>query len=276
MSPPDPIDHVRSYMLHDANAASPLRVILEASKSQSLAKSLTVSVDDEKRWSELQASNPRLHDGPILSVNGYDPSRRMLSCRIDSYKRLAIQESNRSNSDNHADPFNPADIWLLGVKGWIIAKDRAGEEHVLIARRGLNTRIYGLMWESAPAGGVQPPSHSQPESESSNNITHDVLRRSLASECEEELGLDLDWSSASIITLTQDSTAHSYDLHFRLNLPTTINPNHAPVCSTGERSWEYVDSAWLSRRDAAEFDRKSGDAITPPTRAMLRAIEWVQ
>lgn len=273
MAHPDPIASVRSFMLPETGADVLRSVSVESTTGPPPDTSPGDSPDDEDRWSALRTRNPRLHDGPILSVRLDDWPSRELSCRVDSYKRFTIQETKRASLGSQPDPFDPAGIWLLGVKGWIIARDRAGDEHLLIARRGPDTRIYGMMWESAPAGGVAPPSRASDSH--SVRITHDMLRRSLSAECEEELGLDLDWTASRLIALTQDSIARSYDIHLRLDLPTAINPNHAPVCSTGERSWEYVDTAWLSRRDAPAFDRASGGAITPPTRVMLRSIGWV-
>ena len=42
-------------------------------------------------WALLCAANPRLFDGPILSVTRSEPARAVIRCRRDSYRRLAVR-----------------------------------------------------------------------------------------------------------------------------------------------------------------------------------------
>src|SRR6185369_13206342 len=47
----------------------------------------------EDQWRRLCTLNPRLHDGPIVAVDSYDHALHTLTCRVDSYKRLAVQQA---------------------------------------------------------------------------------------------------------------------------------------------------------------------------------------
>ncbi len=220
----------------------------------------TYSTTEELRWHDLCAANPRVHDGPILAVHSINPLTSTYTCRRDRYKRLAVQP-------RHIPP--PAGVWILGVKGWITARDTSGAEHLLIARRGPQTRIYADLWESAPAGGVDPPREIVTE------LSVASLAESLSVEAEEELGIDLDTRHAHVVGVCRDYTAGSDDIFIRVELPNTIDPRHSPSCQHARNGWEYSDTAWLARADAPAFDARTKPTIVPPTRAMLRLMGWV-
>jgi hypothetical protein len=67
--------------------ASGLRVVIGESHSQA-----TYSEQEEARWGDLRAANPRLHDGGILAVVRVDHSTAAIHCRRERYKRLALQD----------------------------------------------------------------------------------------------------------------------------------------------------------------------------------------
>lgn len=245
---------------------------------------------DDEIWNELRRANPRVHDGPIVRVSRFDPDAARFDLALGSYRSLAVQEARRTRfiTDVHdaasggAEPsdFDPSLVWLLGVKGWVIGHDRGGAEHLLIARRGADTRIYALGWEAAPAGGVDPSSllspASNPRQASGNVPLHAAFLQTLQHESREELGLDLDITGATPIVVAQDSIARSYDIFVRVDMVSPIDPRKSPVCFTSHDQWEYVDAAWLARPDAAAFARSAADAITPPTRTVMRAMNWIQ
>lgn len=154
----------------------------------------------------------------------------------------------------------------LGVKGLVIGRDAHGAEHVLIARRGPETRIYQSMWEVCPAGGVEPGGEM---------VSMATVMAALVSEGREELGVDLSSAGKRVVAVVRDSIAHSCDVIVRVDWAGLVNPR-ASVCRAGGAigGWEYIDSAWLSRADAAGFDREHGAAVVGPARAALRWMGW--
>ena len=117
----------------------------------------------------------------------------------DSYREFAVQERLleedwRVRPPSEEERFDPSLIWILGVKGWIVARDGRGEEHVLIARRGAQTRIYGMGWECAPAGGIdvaEGHAGELPVAGTAFDLAG-AIERTLREEAREELGMDLE------------------------------------------------------------------------------------
>jgi hypothetical protein len=213
-----------------------------------------LSTRAEAAWNDLRRAYPRLHDGPILAVERADPRTARLDCRIDSYKRLVTQRETA--------------VWMLGVKGWGIGAGPEGEPHLLTARRGSDTRIYGGMWENAPAGGVDPPPPGR------TRVPADWLIQTLTTEAQEELGIAADWQSARPIILLRDDNARSYDIILGVTLPGTIDPAQPPRRESPQRAWEYTDSAWLPRNRAPALLRSNPDSVSPPMKASLLALGW--
>lgn len=235
--------------------ASDLRIEIRAD-----ATPPAYSASDEARWNDLRAANPRVHDGAILAVDSVDTTTATIVCRRDRYKRLALQES---------PTLPPSGMWMLGVKGWVKGRDATGGEHLLIARRGAQTRIYSGLWESAPAGGVDPPR------EGVTDLGIAALAETLAIEAEEELGIELDVRAARVLGVCRDLVAGSDDIFVGVDLADPIDPRRTPSCQHGRCGWEYSDAAWLSRADAPAFDARPTPPLVPPTRAMLRMLGWV-
>jgi hypothetical protein len=212
--------------------------------------------DAQRLWQQRCAANPRLHDGNILAVSSIDEATGKITCIRDRFQRLASQGEGVDLG-----------VRLLGVKGLVIARDSRGTEHVLIARRGRQTRIYGDMWEIAPAGGIDmpPPEISQ--------LDESHIVRAVIEEGHEELGMQFDASTARPVAIVRDEVAHSVDIIVRVDWAEVIDPQRA-ACRTDERSWEYSDSAWLARSEARTFDQRSAAAIVGPMRAVLRWMGW--
>jgi len=225
------------------------------------AHPLTLEIDT--RWASLCANNPRLRDGTILTVRDLDldgpQDPATFTVAPASFRHLAVQ----------TDEFELG-IRLLGVKGLIVGHDEAGREHVWIARRSPQTRIYHHMWEIAPAGGVDLLA------EGTSPDAAAVFRRVVVDEAREELGIDLSPEAAGAahpVAIVHDEIARSIDVIVRVDWPGTINPR-AGLCTATGCNWEYSDAAWLARADAGEFDRKHHAAIVPVMRAVLRWMGW--
>ncbi len=161
----------------------------------------------ECRWTVARAANPRLRDGEVLSVLAIDAAGGTISATRSSYKRLVVQDGTLDLG-----------VRMLGVKGLIVGQDHKGEEHVLMARRGMGTRVYGGMWEIAPAGGVGVPPPGVEE------LGTDALRRALAEEAAEELGITLDASGAMPVAVVEDAVARSVEVIVRLEWPGVVEP----------------------------------------------------
>lgn len=213
-------------------------------------------------WGALCLGNPRLHDGPVLAVAHIDPQTNLIVCRRDSYRRLAVQT---------AEPVAASvdtGVYQLSVTGAIIGRDRAGLPHILIGRRGTETRMYGGMWELAPAGGIDPPPPSR------DRLGAGDIFAALAREAREELALDLGAEPCRAVLVCRDEHARSDDLVLPVYLPGTIDPRKPPACAAST-SWEYLDTAWLALDDAGSFVSRHAGACIPPARALLASTHWL-
>jgi hypothetical protein len=213
----------------------------------------------ERAWEAARAANPALFDGPMLSVDRIDHTRGVIECRRASYRELVAQTA-------LAEELGP---WSLGVAqlsvtGLLVGRDAAGQRHVVIGRRSEQTRIYPRMWELAPSGGVELADAGG----AGGGI--EVLMRALDAEAREELGMELDLRGALAVALAADAEAGSLDVVVRVEIPGVTVPHRAPAC--GGCAWEYIDTAWLSERDAGAFVREHARAVIPPTRAALARL----
>ena len=213
----------------------------------------------EAVWNELRRENDRLHDGPILRAVSVDAESGSLLCRRDTYRSLAV--SARLGLG----------VRQLGVMGVITGRDRAGREHVLLARRAAQTRIYPGLWELAPSGGVTPPPLNMPR------IGSRELSAALADEAEEELALDLSGQDSAAIAVLRDAHACSDDIVLRIELAEPIDPRRGTCPASNEAAdrWEYVDVAWIALGEVHTFVDDHRHAVAPPTRAMLGWLGWV-
>lgn len=205
----------------------------------------------DSAWEKLRAQNPRLHGGGIYNVLSIDPDRARITAAYDLYKRLVVQ------------PEVDTGIHQLSVSALCTAPSPNGPA-VLIGQRGRQTRIYGGMWQICPAGGVEPPE----DPADLRDLTHDDLRRNLAREVEEEVGLDLADRPATPLAIVHDPTARSYDIVLRVEFGAA-----QPLRPQQGSTWEHMDIRWLPLRDIPDFDRQH--RIIEPTRALFRSLGWL-
>jgi hypothetical protein len=195
----------------------------------------------DRKWDRCCALNPRLHDGPVLHVDAFDPGTGVVTCRRSSYRAFVA---------GHAVGVR---VRSLGVTGVCLDADR-----VLLGRRSANVRIYAGQWETAPRGGVAPPPNAA-------SLTQDDLAATLRTEAREELGLDL--ASRRPVAAVLDPLASSLDVVIEC----VIGP------ASGAPNWEYAERRWLTLDAARAWARGTpppdlaGQRLSPPAAAWLRS-----
>jgi hypothetical protein len=219
-----------------------------ASEAPGVAPAESERVD--RAWRELRAANDAMYDGPIVRVLSADAETGALRCARSTFRHVATAAK------------LGRDVRQLGT-------ERGGDahEHVLLARRSGETRVYPGLWENAPSGGVSVGTDAQ------------QLYRALADEADEELGLELpEWASGrgTFVGWLRDPIAMSLDLIVRVHVG-EIDPHRSPCFggADGGGRWEYTDAAWLARADALSYFKRHADAISPPTAALAKHMGWV-
>ena len=203
----------------------------------------------DAEWVRQCAANPRLFDGPILSIAGLSPGSE-IRARRESYKRLSVQ------------PAVDTGVEQLSVTGIVLASDDAGAEHVLMGRRAADTRIYGGLWELGPSGGVDPPAGRL-------SLCEGDLLEQLQRELNEETGLSTRLRDVRIDALCQDLAARSCDIVLVCRVP-DMEDFALPASKT---RWEYGEVCWVPLREMRRFDAEND--LIPPSRALLRHLGWV-
>lgn len=221
----------------------------------------------EAAWAKLLASNPKYFDGPILSVlhlphelDNAGTSRNEIQSEIqneilvrrDRFSRLAVQ------------PAVNTGVRILSVTGVLLSKDSTGREFVLLGKRGRSTRIYGGMWELGPSGGLQDPPQAV------TSLDHEAIFANLADEIAEEVGLELNRGEA--VCLTRDHKAMSDDIVFICD----AGPLEVAASEAHAVNWEYEEVRWLPTDSIEPFDAHEEANIIPPTRALFRALGWIE
>lgn len=207
--------------------------------------------DVEREWNRIVAANPRVYNGPHLSVVSIDMDEACIHCRRDTFQRLIVQPRVRTG------------MRLLAVSALVVARDAVGREHVLLGRRGASVRIYPGMWEFGPAGGVTPPHASV------RGLTQRDLRRNLAEEMEEEIGVT--FAVGEPIAIVRDTVAFSDDIVFRCD----AGDLEAATRAMGEPSnWEYSETRWIAVDELRDFLSREGEQTILPTRAIATLLGW--
>ena len=234
-----------------------LRVTLDA-PARRLDPSARRRVDEW--WERETARNPRLFDGPVLSCVEIDAPGGLVRCRRASYRDLACQPTVESG------------VMQLSVTGVTTVRGPDGREHVVLGRRGAQTRVYAGMWELAPSGGVDHPVRAA--SDEAESLGGRDLWRQLMVEFEEELGLeDLPGPIAPVdpMCLCIDRVARSVDVVFLVRVP-----GRSPdALARGDAGWEYGQVRCVPIDGLREFDLRHGAEIIGPTRALMRWMGWV-
>jgi 8-oxo-dGTP pyrophosphatase MutT (NUDIX family) len=200
----------------------------------------------ETAWERMRALNPRLFDGPVLSVRSIDARRGVVQCALDSYKRLVVQ------------PVVETGVQQLSVTGVLIAADAAGRRSVLLGRRSHRTRMYGGMWQNCPAGGIDPDAGAR-------EVTQEGIAAELIREVKEEAGLEVKRVGVPVAAI-YDEVARSHDLI----VPVEVGDSPATV-----RGWEYDELRWVDTGRITEFEAVEAGRIMAITRAVFRLMGWV-
>jgi hypothetical protein len=217
-------------------------------------------------WARMQRDHPRLFDGPILAVVDLDHGRTRLTLRLDSYKRLAAQTLSGIDTG----------VEQASITGMLVTHDAQGRDRVLLARRSLQTRIYGGMWEIGPSGGVDPP--NEPLSKGDLALSREMILGQLHTEMEEELGESPVVESIEFIGLCRDPHAHSLDIVALVRCQSP-SENAALVDQHMDNvkhdHWEYSETCWAKRADLESWDHAQRPMI-PTTLATLRWLGWIK
>lgn len=221
--------------------AESLVVQIEPEPAHPLDPGLEATID--ARWRDMCAGNPRLFDGRILAFQRFNAERNVVLVRETSYRRMAVQ------------PQVSTGVTQLGVTGILVCGD-AERRRVLLGRRGPQTLLYSGRWELAPSGGVDAPAPGVTQ------LRVDDLRRQLAHEVHEELGMGLGDSRPQPVALCHDPAAPSIDVVFQIDV------DEAALRTTLD--WEYDDLLWLPLRELGQSLAKLD--IIEPSVALLRVI----
>lgn len=199
-------------------------------------------------WDAQRAANPKLFNGPVLSVRAYDPARGTIRCGVDEFKRLAVQ------------PALDRGVVLLAVTVVLLAHDADGRELVVLGQRSPRTRIHGYKWELGPSGGfdVPPPGADR------------LGERDILAQCAHEMEAELPvpMLAPRVAAVTYEHGASCLDL---IVVARTVLPE-GPLRPA---NWEYVDVRAVPLDELPAFDAEHADAIIPPTRALFRFFGWV-
>lgn len=202
-----------------------------------------------REWAGQREANPRLFNGPVLSVVSLDPPLGHIACRRETYQRLVVQ------------PRVATGVRMLAVTGVLLATGGDGTEHVLFGRRAPGVRIYGGQWELGPSGGVAAPPAAVEE------LTERDLAEQLADEVEEEIGLRV--SGGAPVAVVRDRVACSDDVCLLLHVGPLEAARAAPA------NWEYTEVAWVPRAEVAAWMTAAPGGVIGASRALVAYLGWV-
>ena len=242
------IPGVEAWPLSSANGPIRISIAREPSGSDIAAPNARIAA----RWSTLCAANPRLFDGPILTVLHFDPSLNTILARRGNYASLAVQ------------PEVPTGTKLLSTTAVLTATDSLDRRFALLGKRSRQTRIYGNMWELGPSGGLPvPPAAIE-------HLTAREVLAGLSDEVHEEVGITV--NQGQIIAYTRDAIAHSDDIVLHCDLGSLEEATQ----QVGPANWEYQEVLWLPIDSVQPFDEANADTIIPTTRAIFRLLNWIE
>lgn len=204
---------------------------------------------DEAEWTRRCEANPRLFNGPMLSVDRFDPEAGTIAARRAWYKQLVL---------------NARGVQLLAVIGVVVARREGGGVCTLLGRRGRQTRLYGRRWELAPAGGVDPVEGPR--------VTRDMVMAQLAEEMREEVGIEARARHADIVAIVHNEESRSVDLVALIEPEETVEALRARAFR--EATWEHERLLWLPIRAASRFVSTHREQITPQSRVIFDYLGW--
>lgn len=193
-------------------------------------------------WEEMRSRNPRLFDGPLLTVRDLDTNTGTLKLQRDTYMPYAVQ------------PEIDTKTISLGVTA-IIAHGTGTSTAYLLGQRASRTHMYPDQWEFGPSGALSPPD--------SNSLTLAHIHQQLAAEISEEIGLTLTLSHAntSPLCLALDPVARSIDLVMLITL------DHRPTLSS---NWEYQSVQWVNTTEFQSW--ANNNSLIPPSHSIMRLL----
>jgi hypothetical protein len=204
-----------------------------------------------KEWDRQRAANPRLFNGPVLSVVSLDPAAAHIAARRDTYQRLVVQ------------PRVHTGVRMLAVTGVGGGDDAAGRRHALFGLRGPGVRVYPGMWELGPSGGLPVPPAPVAE------LSPADLARALADEIDEEIGVEV--PAGTPCAMVRDHAAFSDDICVLIDAGAL-----EPLAErTAPANWEYQRTAWVPLDALPDWERSHADSTIAATRALLRLLAWV-
>jgi len=227
------------------------RLVVTMNHGRGVVRDARVIAAVEARWGELVAANPRMFNGPLLSVVGADLGSGAIECGRDDFKQLAVQDRVKTG------------VEILAVSGVVVARDGRGREHVLLGKRGAQTRVYGGMWELGPSGGMPLPRDGVAALGLDDFVEH------LREETREEAGIEMDGAACTCVGFCRDFVAHSLDVMVRVEMRERIEE-----LVSRSRDWEYEDVKWVAVDEVAAFDQQHAPEIIGPTRAFFRVLGW--
>ncbi|PCI08114.1 hypothetical protein COB72_08930 [bacterium] len=195
----------------------------------------------ENAWQGLCAQNPRYFNGSMLAFDSYDPATGVIRASVEEYKFHAVRDT------------VDAGISLLAVTAIITSPNEQGVGQYLLGKRSPKTHRYGNLWELGPSGGVDVPANQI------GTLDFDAIVAELKREIAEEVGLMIDHCACSPVVLVHDDAVGSVDIAIQIEL------EQMPDLS---RSWEYVDTRWVSRSQLIEWAKKHPEDLIPTTVAL--------
>jgi len=166
----------------------------------------------ERRWSNMQVSNPKLYDGQMIHVAGVHRNGAggaVIQGFPCAFRWYAVQSEPDETGPSHDCMCRP-----LGVKGVTRCGDR-----VLLGRRAQWTTWQAGCWELAPSGGVEPG--NSPE-------------QALAAEYAEEIGRVLS-STPRAEAVMFDPNTRTWEVVLTVDIPTD---------DIGFNTGEYDEFVW--------------------------------
>lgn len=194
----------------------------------------------QDHWRNMQSANPRLFDGPLLTLRHINCNTGTLTLQRDTYMPYAVQ------------PHIDTDTISLGVTA-ILAHGAGAQTAYLFGKRAAKTHMYPNQWELGPSGAVAPPDGA--------SLTLRHLHNQLTHELNEEIGLALPLTDANAVPMcvVLDPIARSIDIVMLITLA------DLPTLAV---NWEYQSVAWVTAREFSAWAESR--AVIAPTVAIMR------
>lgn len=204
-------------------------------------------------WASLCDHNPRLYDGPILSVKSVDLEHAHVHVARDRYSRLAVFPRVRTGAR------------LLAVTGLLLAKDGGGREYVLLGKRGRQVSRYPLSWEFGPSGGLAVPAPTI------DRFGLEFVAAHLRDEIAEEIGVEELPGTPVPVAYARDHAVMSDDIVLRCDLGSFED---RPMAAAS--NWEYDETRWIPVDSLGAFMDAEPVGVLPTSRALARLLGWTR